>query len=176
MSAHTHKGHAENTRRATGPSPWNAQTAWNGVPASEDKGHPDGTARHTQRRKRGAGRGKRGRHNTRHRPKPPEPAASAAHTQPGHCTRQGSSGAPRHAPAPRLGSLRASPRGSHWRQASSTGPAAPAPRATTHQGGDAVGKRLQLRLLSNALTGEWRNGEAGEGQGSEPREPGGLRH
>ena len=37
-----------------------------------------------------------------------------------------------HAPAPRLGSLGASPRGSHWRQASSTGPAAPAPRATTH--------------------------------------------
>ena len=63
---------------------------------------------------------------------PPEPAASAAHTQTGHCTRQGSSGAQRHAPTPRLGSLRASPRGSHWRQASSTGPAAPAPRATTH--------------------------------------------
>ena len=58
---------------------------------------------------------------------PPEPAASTAHTRPGHCTRQGSSGAPRHAPAPQLGSLRASPRGSHWRQASSTGPAAPAP-------------------------------------------------
>ena len=52
----------------------------------------------------------------------------------------------------------------------------PAPRAATHQGGDAVGKRLQLRLLSDALTGEWRNREAGEGQGSEPREPGGLRH
>ena len=63
---------------------------------------------------------------------PPEPAASAAHTQTGHCARQGSSGAQRHAPTPRLGSLRASPRGSHWRQASSTGPAAPAPRATTH--------------------------------------------
>ena len=63
---------------------------------------------------------------------PPDPAASAAHTRPGHCTRQGSSGAPRHAPAPRLRSLRAGPRGSHWRQASSTGPAAPAPRATTH--------------------------------------------
>ena len=63
---------------------------------------------------------------------PPEPAASAAHTQTGHCTRQGSSGAQRHAPTPRLGSLRASPRGSHWRQASSTGPAAPVPRATTH--------------------------------------------
>ena len=65
-------------------------------------------------------------------PNPPEPAASAAHTQTGHCTRQGSSGAQRHAPTPRLGSLRASPRRSHWRQASSTGPAAPAPRATTH--------------------------------------------
>ena len=65
-------------------------------------------------------------------PNPPEPAASAAHTQTGHCTRQGSSGAQRHAPTPRLGSLRASPRGSHWRQTSSTGPAAPVPRATTH--------------------------------------------
>ena len=65
-------------------------------------------------------------------PNPPEPTASAAHTQTGHCARQGSSGAQRHAPTPRLGSLRASPRGSHWRQASSTGPAAPAPRATTH--------------------------------------------
>ena len=131
-SAHTHKGHAGNTRRATGPSPQNAQTAWNGVPASEGKGHPDGMARHTQRRTRGAGRGNRGRQDTRNRPEPPELAASAAHTRPGHCTRQGSSGAPRHAPAPRLGSLRASPRGSHWRQASSTGPAAPTPRATMH--------------------------------------------
>ena len=131
-SAHTRKGHAGTTRRATGPSARNAQTTWNGVPASEGKGHPDGTARHTQRRTRGAGRGKRERHNTRYRPAPPEPAASAAHTQTGHCTRQGSSGAQRHAPTPRLGSLRASSRGSHWRQASSTGPAAPAPRATTH--------------------------------------------
>ena len=39
-----------------------------------------------------------------------------------------------------------------------------------------MGKRLQLLLLSDKLTGEWRNGEAGEGQGSEPREPGGFRH
>ena len=39
-----------------------------------------------------------------------------------------------------------------------------------------MGKRLQLRLLSDALTREWQKGEAGEGQGSEPREPGGLRH
>ena len=131
-SAHTRKGHAGTTRRATGPSTRNAQTVWNGVPASEGKGHPDGTARHTQRGTRGAGRGKRERHNTRYRPEPPERAASAAHTRTGHCTRQGSSGAQRPAPAPRLGSLRASPRGSHWRQASSTGPAAPAPQATTH--------------------------------------------
>ena len=131
-SAHTSKGHAVTTRRATGLSTRNAQTAWNGVSASECTGHPDGTARHTQRGTRGAGRGKRERHNTRYRPEPPELAASTAHTRTGHCTRQGSSGALRHAPTPRLGSLRASPRGSHWRQASSTGPAAPAPRATTH--------------------------------------------
>ena len=39
-----------------------------------------------------------------------------------------------------------------------------------------MGKRLQPRLLSYALTGEWQNGEAGEGQGSELREPGALRH
>ena len=38
-----------------------------------------------------------------------------------------------------------------------------------------MGKRLQLRLLKDALTGEWRNGEAGEEQGSQPGEPGGLR-
>ena len=131
-SAHTRRGHAGTTRRAAGSSSRNAQTAWNSVPASEGKGHPDGTARHTQRGTRGAGRGKWERHNTRYRPEPPEPAASAVHKRTGHCTRQGSSGALRHAPTPRLGSLRASPRGSHWRQASSTGPAAPAPRATTH--------------------------------------------
>ena len=65
-------------------------------------------------------------------PTPPKPAASAARTQPGHCTHQGSSGTPRHGPTPRLGSLRASPRGSRWRQASRTGPAAPAARATAH--------------------------------------------
>ena len=57
-SAHTRKGHTGTTRRATGPSARNAQTAWNGVPASEGKGHPDRTARHTQRGTRGAGRGK----------------------------------------------------------------------------------------------------------------------
>ena len=39
-----------------------------------------------------------------------------------------------------------------------------------------MGKHLQLRLLSDALTGEWRNGEAKEGQGSELLEPGELRH
>ena len=131
--AHTHERDTRGLpERATGRSAQNAQTAWNGVPASEGKGHPDRTARHTQRGTRWAGRGKRERHNTRYRPEPTKPAASAAHTQTGHCTRQGSSGAQRHAPTPTLGSLRASPRGSHWRRASSTGPAAPAPRATTH--------------------------------------------
>ena len=132
-SAHTRKGHTGTTRRATRPSSRNAQTTWNGVPASEGKGHPDGTGCHTQRGTRGAGRGKRERHNTRYRPEPLEPAASAAHTQTGHCTVQGSSGALHDAPTPRLGSLRARPRGPHWRQASSTGPAAPpAPGGTTH--------------------------------------------
>ena len=131
-SAHTRKGHAGTTRRATGPSSRNAQTAWNGVPASEGKGYRNATARHTQRGTHRAGRGRRERHNTRYRPEPPKAAASAAHTRTGHCTCQGSSGELRHAPTPRLGSLRASPRGSHWRQASSTGPAAPAPWATTH--------------------------------------------
>ena len=126
------EGQPDRARGTHRPRGRNAQTAWNGVPASEGKGHPDGTARHTQRRTRGAGRGKRERHNTRYRPEPPEPAASSAHTWTVHCTHQGSSGALRPAPTPRLGSLRARPRGSHWRQASSTGPGAPAPRATTH--------------------------------------------
>ena len=81
-----------------------------------------------------------------------------------------------YAPALRLGSPRASPWGSHWRQARTTCPAAPAARATAHQGGGAVGKCLQPLLLSNRLTRGWRNGEAVEGLGSEPREPGGLRH
>ena len=117
-----------------------------------------------------------GRSENLHRPRPPRPAASAAHTRPGHCTRQGSSSTQCYAPTPRLGSLRTSPWRSRWRQASSTGPAAPAARATTHQGGGVVGKRLQPRLLSDALTGEWRNGEAREEQGTEPREPGGPRH
>ena len=39
-----------------------------------------------------------------------------------------------------------------------------------------MGKRPQPRLRIDALTGEWRNGEAGEGRGSELCEPGGLRH
>ena len=39
-----------------------------------------------------------------------------------------------------------------------------------------MGKRTQPRLRIDALIGEWRNGEAGEGRGSEPCDPGGLRH
>ena len=108
-SAHTHKGHAGNTRRATGPSPRNAQ--YQRASERAGKGHPDRTARHTQRGTHGAGRGTQGRQDTRYRPAPPVPAAGAAHTRPEHCTRQSSSGAPRSAPAPRLGSLRASPLG-----------------------------------------------------------------
>ena len=123
----------------------------------------------------GEGGGAQERRGNRHGPQPHGPAASAAHTRPGPSTRQGSSGTQYHAPAPSLGSLRASPWGCHWRQASSTSPAAPATRATTHQGGGVVGKHLQPRLLSDALTGKWRNEEAGEGRGSEPREPGGVR-
>ena len=108
--AHTHKGHAGNTRSATAPSPRNAQTAWNGVPAGEGKGRPDRMTHHTQRGKRGVGGGEREGHNTRHRPQPPGPAAGAAHTPTGHCTRQRSCGAPSHAPALRLGRFRAGPR------------------------------------------------------------------
>ena len=119
------------------------------------KGHPDGTTRHTHRGERGGrGGGARERCGNRHQPHPPRPAACAAHTRPGHCTRQGSSGTQCHAPAPQLGSLCASPWGSHWRTASSTGPAAPAPRATTHWGGGVVGKLPQPLLLSDALTRE----------------------
>ena len=62
-------------------------------------------------------------------PNPPDlPRALRTHDQ-------GSSTAKRYAPAPWLGTLRASSRGSHWRQASSTGPAAPTPRTTKHQSG-----------------------------------------
>ena len=39
-----------------------------------------------------------------------------------------------------------------------------------------MGKRPQPGLRDDALTGEWQNGEAGEGRGSEPCDPGGLRH
>ena len=175
-SANTRNRHAARTRRATGLSSRNAQAASNGVPVGEGKGHPGGTTRNTHREGRKRTEEPEGRRKNRHRPRPPRPAASAAHTQPGHCTRQGSSSTQCYAPAPRLGSLRGSPWGSYQRQASSTGPAVPAARTTTHQGGGVVGKRLQPRLLSDALTGDWQIEEAGEGQASEPREPGGLGH
>ena len=170
MAAHTHakgtrglpEGQPDRARRTHRPRGMAYQRARvrdtrTGRPATSSAGHAGRE-----------GAGKQERHNTRYQPEPPEPTTSAAHTRTGHCTRQGSSCALRHAPAPRLGSLRTSQRASLWRQASSTGPAAPVPRATTHQGGDAV------RL--DALTGEWRNGEAGEGRGSVLCEPGGLRH
>ena len=124
-SAHTRNRQAAWTRRGTGPTSRNAQTTWNGVPAGEEKEHPGRTTRHTHREeRRGRVGGAKERRGIRHRPQPPGPAA---HPQPGHRTRQGSSGTQCYASALRLGSLRASPWGSHWPQASSTGPAAPAP-------------------------------------------------
>ena len=145
-------------------------TAWYGVPVCKAKGPPDRTTRNMH------GEGREGREERETAPWTQRPAASAAPTRPGRCARQGSSSTQCYAPAARLGSLRASPWGSHWRQASSSGPAAPAARATTHQGDGGLGKCLQPRLLSIALTRLWQNSEAGEGQGSEPREPGGLSH
>ena len=175
-SAQTCNGHAARTRRATGPSPQKAQTAWNGLAAGEGKGNPGETTRDTHGGRSEDMEEPKGRCRNRHRHRPQRPAASATHTQPGYAGRQGSSSTQHHAPAPRLGSLHASPWGSHWRQASIMGPAAPAARATTHQGGGVGDKCLQPRLLCDALTGEWRNGEVWEGRGSEPREPGKLRH
>ena len=120
-SAHTRNGHAARTRRATGPSPRNAETAWNGVQAGEGKGYPGRTTRNTHREGREGREEPKGRQKNRHRPQPPRPAARAANTRAGHCTRPVSSNTQCYAPAPRLGSLRASPWGSRWRQASSTG-------------------------------------------------------
>ena len=158
------EGEPDRARRAQGPR---------GMAHRQAKGRDTRTGQSATRTAR---KTREGRSENRHRPRPPKPALSAAHTRPGHCTRQGSSSTQCYAPTPWLGSLRSSPWGSHWRQASSTGPAAPAAWATTRQRGGVVGKRLQPRLPGDALTGEWRNGEAGERQGSEPREPGGLWH
>ena len=110
----THKPHGMAYRRAR------VRDTLRGRPATRSAGNA------------GAGRGARERRKNPHWPQPPKLAASAAHTRTGHFTHQGSTGTPSHAPTPRLGNLRASPWGSHWRQASSTGPAVPAPRATTH--------------------------------------------
>ena len=100
---------------------WRTSRRGDGTPRRDNL--PEAAARSA-----GEGEGAREGRGNRHLPQPPGPAASPAHT-PEHCTRQGSSGTQCHAPAPRLGSLRASPRASHWHQASSTGTAAPAPQA-----------------------------------------------
>ena len=39
-----------------------------------------------------------------------------------------------------------------------------------------MGKRPQPLLRIDAVTGEWKKGEAGEGRGSEPCEPGEISH
>ena len=54
-STQTHSGHTARTNRATGPSWRNARTTLNGVPAGEDKGHPDGATRHKHREGREGG-------------------------------------------------------------------------------------------------------------------------
>ena len=113
-SAYTRNGHAARTRRATGPSPRNAQTAWNGLGAGGGTGHPGGTTRNTHREGREGRVETKRRRKKRHRPQPPSHGASAVHTRPGHCTRQGCSSTQCYALAPWLGSLRASPWGSHW--------------------------------------------------------------
>ena len=58
--AHKHNRHAARTKGATRPSTRNAQTAWNGVPADEDKGHPGGAARQKQHQGREGGRARGG--------------------------------------------------------------------------------------------------------------------
>ena len=75
--AQAHNGHAGRTRRATGPSPRNAQITWNGVPAGEGKGHPDGTTRHMHREGREEGATRGGGDGPRHWPRPPARQAAS---------------------------------------------------------------------------------------------------
>ena len=104
---------------------WRSGGRGEGTPGWDDVPHtPRGAPGKATGRGRDAG--------TSTGPNPPRSATSAAQTRPGHCIRQRSSGTQCHAPARQLGSLRASPGGSHWRQASSTGPPAQAPRTTKH--------------------------------------------
>ena len=70
--ARTRNRHAVRTRRATGPTPENAETAWNGAPAAERRGHQDRTTRNThcgEREGRGGHEG--GGSQSRHRLPPP---------------------------------------------------------------------------------------------------------
>ena len=171
---HTTRQQHNTQQRTTGPGAGNSADNSN----STTQAHQHSKAQHrTERGGQGThSKTAQNNHSTKHSSKQqhPPPHHGNTHSREGraHTT---SSRKQCYAPTPRLGSLRAGPMRSHWRQSSSTGPAAPAARGTTHQGGGVVGKRLQPRLLSNALTGEWRNGEAGGGQGCEPREPGKLR-
>ena len=80
-SGHTRNGHAARTRRATGPSPRNAQTAWTGGPAGEGNGHPGGTTRNTHREGREGRVELKGRSKNRQRPGPPRASRQCrAHT------------------------------------------------------------------------------------------------
>ena len=68
MGAHTRNRHAARTGRATGPSPRNAQTAWNGVPAGKGKVQPGGTTRNTHRQGPEGREEPKGGSKNRHRP------------------------------------------------------------------------------------------------------------
>ena len=96
-----------------------------------------------------AGWSPRGDARTGTGPDPPgQPQAPRSHDQ---GTAPGSSSTQCYATAPRLGSLRASQWGSHWRQASSTGPAVPAALRPRIKGGSVVGKSLQPMLLDRGV-------------------------
>ena len=101
MSANT----GNRQRERTGSPP-----ALNCVAAGEGKGHPGGTTRKRHCKVHRGREEPKGRGENRSRPLPSRTAMSAAQTRPG----QGSSSTQCYAPAPRLGSLRARPWGSHW--------------------------------------------------------------
>ena len=50
----------------------NAQTAWNGIPAGEEKGHQDGTTQHMHREGREGTGEPREKREDRHRSRPPK--------------------------------------------------------------------------------------------------------
>ena len=93
--AHKHTTNTACTERTTGPSTRNAQTTWNGVPAGEDKGHPDGATRKKHREGREGGTARGGERRELAPAPPTQPAASAAQTPTGVMPLNSSSAAAR---------------------------------------------------------------------------------